>query len=150
MVGTGMAKRSTYWQVRLPSASLDRFKSRIGFFHPVKAIKLGTLFPNRWISRFNGYDEVVKVEPIGLDLPMIDLELPSPHLVGFGAFLGKNTQGLSLDQVQIDYRGRFFGNPASLYVAVSRCRTPEGLRLVGLPDVFSKRCIVDKEIEPWL
>lgn len=72
-----------------------------------------------------------------------------PLRIGYAATVHK-TQGLSLDQVQIDYRGRFFGNPASLYVAVSRCRTPEGLRLVGLPDVFSKRCIVDKEIEPWL
>jgi ATP-dependent DNA helicase PIF1 len=72
-----------------------------------------------------------------------------PLRVGYAATVHK-TQGLSLDNVQVDYRGRFFGNPGSLYVAVARCRTPEGLRLVGMPDCFSKRCNIDPEVEPWL
>jgi ATP-dependent DNA helicase PIF1 len=72
-----------------------------------------------------------------------------PLRIGYAATVHK-TQGLSLDNVQVDYRGRFFGNPASLYVAVARCRTPEGLRLVGMPEVFAKRCVIDKEVEPWL
>lgn len=72
-----------------------------------------------------------------------------PLRIGYAATVHK-TQGLSLDAVQVDYRGRFFGNPGSMYVAVARCRTPEGLRLVGLPEVFAKRCVIDKEVEPWL
>jgi len=72
-----------------------------------------------------------------------------PLRVGFAATVFK-TQGLSLSNIQIDYRGRFFGHPGSLYVAVSRCRTPEGLRLVGMPDVFAKRCNLNAEVVPWL
>ena len=60
------------------------------------------------------------------------------------------SQGLSLDRVQIDFRHPFFGSPSMLYVAVSRVRTPEGLRLVGKPEEFIKRCNVDPEVIPWL
>ena len=72
-----------------------------------------------------------------------------PLRVGYAATVFK-TQGLSLDNVQIDYRGKWFGHPGSLYVAVSRCRTPEGLRLVGMQDVFAKRCNVNETVKPWL
>src|ERR1700678_1591929 len=40
-------------------------------------------------------------------------------------------QGLTLDKVQVDIRDQFFGTPAMAYVALSRCRTLEGLRIVG-------------------
>jgi ATP-dependent DNA helicase PIF1 len=72
-----------------------------------------------------------------------------PLRIGYAATVFK-TQGLSLDKAQIDFRGVFFGHPASLYVALSRCRTPQGLRLVGLPDTFVKRCVVDPRVIPWL
>jgi ATP-dependent exoDNAse (exonuclease V) alpha subunit len=72
-----------------------------------------------------------------------------PLRIGFAATVFK-VQGLTLDKVQIDYRGAWFGHPGSLYVALSRCKTPEGLRLVGLPDVFVKRCKTDPQVLPWL
>jgi len=72
-----------------------------------------------------------------------------PLRVGYAATTWK-TQGLSLDRAQVDYRGAHFGSPACLYVALSRCRTPEGLRLVGLPQIFAKRCNVDPRVLPWL
>lgn len=60
------------------------------------------------------------------------------------------SQGLSLDRCQIDIRGGFCGQPAMSYVAISRCRTPQGLRIVGTPDLLAKRCNTDPEVQPWL
>lgn len=60
------------------------------------------------------------------------------------------SQSLTLDSVQVDFRDRFFGNPAMLYVALSRCRTLDGLRLIGPKEIFVNRCAVDKEILPWI
>jgi ATP-dependent DNA helicase PIF1 len=60
------------------------------------------------------------------------------------------SQGLTLDRVQVDYRDWFFGKPAMLYVALSRCRTLEGLRLVGMREKFAKQCAVDPRVKSWL
>jgi ATP-dependent exoDNAse (exonuclease V) alpha subunit len=60
------------------------------------------------------------------------------------------SQSLTLDKVQIDFRNNFFGQPAMLYEAISRCRSLQGLRLVGQSDVFIKRCNIDPRIAKWL
>jgi ATP-dependent exoDNAse (exonuclease V) alpha subunit len=60
------------------------------------------------------------------------------------------SQGLTLDRVQVDYRDKFFESPAMVYVALSRCRTLEGLRLVGGPDVLAQKCKADGRVMPWL
>ena len=60
------------------------------------------------------------------------------------------SQGLSLDRVQIDYRHPFFKSPAMLYVALSRCRTVEGLRLVGMKEKFAQHCTIDPKVREWL
>ena len=60
------------------------------------------------------------------------------------------SQSLTLDRVQVDYRDWFFGKPAMLYVALSRCRTLEGLRLVGMREKFVKQCSIDGRVLPWL
>lgn len=60
------------------------------------------------------------------------------------------SQGLSLDRCQIDIRGNFCGQPSMCYVALSRCRTPQGLRIVGTVDLLAKRCNTDPEVAPWL
>lgn len=59
-------------------------------------------------------------------------------------------QGLSFDSAQIDIRNHFFTQPAMLYVALSRARTPAGLRIVGNVKQFAKRCVVDERTRPWL
>jgi len=59
-------------------------------------------------------------------------------------------QGLSLDQVQVDLRDRFFAHPHMLYVALSRARTPDGLRIVGTAKQFAARCVVDLKVRQWL
>lgn len=60
------------------------------------------------------------------------------------------SQGLTLDACQIDLRPYFLGSENQLYVAMSRCKTVEGLRLVGAPDLFVKRCNVAAEVAKWL
>lgn len=60
------------------------------------------------------------------------------------------SQSLTLDRVQVDFRNHFFSQPAMLYVALSRCRTLQGLRLVGQRDTFAKHCTFDERIREWL
>jgi ATP-dependent DNA helicase PIF1 len=72
-----------------------------------------------------------------------------PLRLAYAATVHK-TQGLSLDRVQIDVRQQFFGAPAMAYVAISRARSPKGLRIVGTPDVFAARVKVHPEVLPWL
>lgn len=62
----------------------------------------------------------------------------------------QKSQGLSLDSVQIDFTDSFFGRPSSLYVALSRCRTPEGLRLVGNERLMVRRCVIDSRVKRFL
>jgi len=60
------------------------------------------------------------------------------------------SQGLTLDRVQLDLRNFFFSQPAMCYVAVSRCRTPEGLRIVGDERLLANRCKIDPRVERWI
>jgi hypothetical protein len=60
------------------------------------------------------------------------------------------SQGLTLDRVQLDLRNFFFSSPAMTYVAVSRCRTPEGLRIVGTPELLANRCKIDPRVARWI
>lgn len=60
------------------------------------------------------------------------------------------SQGLTLDRVQLDLRNHFFSSPAMTYVAVSRCRTPEGLRIVGDESLLAKRCQIDPKVKRWV
>jgi ATP-dependent DNA helicase PIF1 len=60
------------------------------------------------------------------------------------------SQGLSLDKIQLDVRNAFFGSSAMAYTALSRCRTIEGLRIVGMKDIFSRRVKCDPRITRWL
>jgi ATP-dependent exoDNAse (exonuclease V) alpha subunit len=60
------------------------------------------------------------------------------------------SQGLSLDRVQVDIRNNFLGSPGMEYVAVSRCRSPEGIRIVGTPDLLARRCSTDPEVRPYI
>lgn len=60
------------------------------------------------------------------------------------------SQGLTLDNVQIDCNNHFFGSPAMAYVALSRARTPEGLRIVGTPETLIDKVKVHPEVIKWL
>jgi ATP-dependent DNA helicase PIF1 len=60
------------------------------------------------------------------------------------------SQGLSLDRIQCDIRDQFFGQPAMAYVALSRCRTLAGLRIVGQRERFIRQCNTDARVRRWL
>ena len=59
-------------------------------------------------------------------------------------------QGLTLDNVQVDFRDQFFGTPSMLYVAMSRARSLSGLRLVGMRERFIMQCKTDPRVIPWI
>lgn len=72
-----------------------------------------------------------------------------PIRLAWGTTVHKS-QGLSLDAVQVNTRAGFFRTPGLLYVALSRCRTAEGLRLIGSVDGLRARCVVDARVRGWL
>lgn len=72
-----------------------------------------------------------------------------PLRVAYASTVHKS-QGLSLDSVQVNIRDHFFKSPGMLYVALSRARTAEGLRLVGSPSAIVDRCSTDGRLRGWL
>jgi hypothetical protein len=72
-----------------------------------------------------------------------------PMRLAYAATVHK-TQGQTLEKVQLDPRGHFWSNPASVYVALSRCRHPEGLRVVGRPEGLAVKCRMDERIREWI
>lgn len=60
------------------------------------------------------------------------------------------SQGLSLDEVQVSLASWMFSKGGMTYVALSRCRTLEGLRIVGNAKMFLSKCTVDPKIGAYL
>lgn len=60
-------------------------------------------------------------------------------------------QGLTLDKIQVDLTSGFWAMcPGSLYVALSRARTPEGIRIVGSNEKFLARCRADYKVRGYV
>jgi len=59
-------------------------------------------------------------------------------------------QGLTLDRVQVEFRKPFCGMPGMMYVALSRARNAEGLRLVGSSKLFVQRCNANPKLREWM
>lgn len=72
-----------------------------------------------------------------------------PLRLAYAATVHK-TQGLTLDAIQVDIRGHFYGSPGMAYVSLSRVRTPEGLRIIGSPELLARRINVDERVLPWI
>ena len=72
-----------------------------------------------------------------------------PMRAAYGATVHK-TQGLTLDRIQVNIRDPFFKQPGMLFVALSRARTAEGLRIVGDQMGFVERCRIEPRVQPWL
>lgn len=60
------------------------------------------------------------------------------------------TQGLTLDRVQVDLNQNFMSAAGMCYVAISRCKTPGGLRIVGSPSLLGARVKTDPAVQKWL
>ncbi len=59
------------------------------------------------------------------------------------------TQGLTLEKVQIVLTDPFFASYGMTYVALSRARGPEGLKLVGTIDQLRARVKMDPAVARW-
>lgn len=142
-------KSGKYWQVRVGAVGLGEFKRLIPLQHPAKALKLTETNPNRVLQAWE-YDPIIRIDKAG-EVPMVDLELESdPHQFWADGFITHNSQGLSMDNVQIDCRDRFFGSPNMAYVALSRARTPQGLRIVGGDMILARQIKAAPEVQEWL
>ncbi|HZR66598.1 MAG TPA: AAA family ATPase [Terriglobales bacterium] len=60
------------------------------------------------------------------------------------------SQGLTLDSVQVNLPEGFYGSPAMVYTACSRCRTPEQLVLVGGDNWLIPRSRIDGNVMQWM
>lgn len=60
------------------------------------------------------------------------------------------SQGLSLDMVQINTNPAFFGYDSMGYVSISRARTPQGLFLVGKPEIIGRKMTMNKEVMKYV
>jgi hypothetical protein len=72
-----------------------------------------------------------------------------PLRAAYGCTVHK-TQGLTLDRVQVNIRDPFFRSPGMLFVALSRARTAEGLRIIGTQAGLVERLTVNPKVRPWL
>jgi ATP-dependent DNA helicase PIF1 len=72
-----------------------------------------------------------------------------PLRVAYATTVHKS-QGLTLDALQLDLSSSFLASPSMMYVALSRCRTPEGLVLVGNPEQVVTKTNVDPRVMEWL
>lgn len=72
-----------------------------------------------------------------------------PLRAAYGCTVHK-TQGLTLTSVQVNLRDPFFRQPGMLFVALSRCQTAGGLRIVGDQRGFVERIKIEPRVQPWL
>jgi hypothetical protein len=54
-----------------------------------------------------------------------------------------------LDYVQLDIRDSFYRSPGMVYVALSRVRNPDGLRIVGNAGTLQSRINLDPRVRRW-
>lgn len=143
-------RRDPYYQVYISARNLAAFRATVGFGVDRKRRRLAEALPNRSLHAPDNFDTIASVDPLGVVIPMYDVEITAPHLLGFGPLLGHNCQGLTLDTVQVNTRDGFFKQPGLLYVALSRCRSSAGLRLIGTANGLKERVTVDPRVRGWV
>src|SRR4029077_18521699 len=151
--GIYKGEKRAYHQVRISRAFFDSFKFNIGFVQKRKHAALAAMPKPRQncAKRLSMWEDTVKiVEDLRVDIPMIDLEVEGGHVFLANGILTHNSQGLTLDRIQVDLRHSFLGSPAMCYGACSRCRTADGLHLVGDPAMVERRCKTDPAVLRWL
>jgi ATP-dependent exoDNAse (exonuclease V) alpha subunit len=60
------------------------------------------------------------------------------------------TQGLTLERAQVSLSERFMSQPAMVYVALSRVRSPEGLSIIGSPLTLSEWCTTHPSVQAYV
>lgn len=113
-----------------------------------------------------GYRLLVPDEPLGHPgLTLEDTEFPYyddkrkkvvvgavsyfPMKLGYAATY-HGSQGLQFDNLQLDVRGMFAGSPQMVYVGLSRCTSPSGLRVVGNWEQFARRVVCDPRVREFV
>lgn len=148
-ISTGSAKTISSFDHRFPTSWFDHCRPM-----QAKDFKIGQelLDGSRVIS--GGILTIQELKSVG-SVAMVDLELEDTkdfmsHLFWADGFITHNSQGLSLDRVQIDTRANFCSFPSMLYVAISRARTAEGLVLIGNPAEIAKKIKTSNEVKRWI
>lgn len=72
----------------------------------------------------------------------------TPLRLAWGTTVHKS-QGLTLDRVQLLINSQFWMTSGMLYVGLSRCRTPQGLQIVGTVDQFAARVRSNPALQAW-
>lgn len=72
-----------------------------------------------------------------------------PLRLAYGSSYHK-VQGLTLDKVQINISHFWAGQPGMLYVALTRARSVEGLKIVGDVALLAKRIRTDSRVKRWV
>lgn len=132
------------WRVQLHRTGgvVEVHRLRRKNWEPMVAGRLKELkeqYPNTWKDYV---DEDHKKEMVG----WVDY---LPLRVAYAATVHKS-QGLTLERVQVNIGDYMFKKAGMLFVAFSRCRTPQGLRIVGDQHGFAGRCTVEGRVVPWL
>ena len=139
-----------YSQVRISAWGVEGFKTKVGLSRTDRMKKLRNLEPKRIIRKFDGYDFVKSIEYLSIVVPMIDVELDGDHLFSANGIVTHNCQGLTLDNVQVDINHYWAGNPSMCYVALTRCRSIPGLRIVGDVGRLARRIKTDARVKKWV
>jgi len=144
------------YTVRIGSKGTIKFLETVQFSHAAKQARLIAATKQRVRHLPNNADSgtidtIVEVVRTGLEVPLHDLEVDhDDHSFIANGLVVSNTQGLTLDLVQVNLRDPFFKYPGMTFVALSRCRTAEGLRIVGNPTALMERMKTDPRVLPWL
>lgn len=142
-----------YYQLRIPRIYHRLFQARVGFYHYKKMDKLVKQKnpKHNCLKKFTlGIAKISNIEKSELEVPMFDIEVSGNHLFCANGIVTHNSQGLSLDRVQVDSRPEFYGYPSMSYVAVSRARTPQGLIIIGNESDFAMKVKTNKEVLKWV
>lgn len=108
----------------------------------------------RWIAMYLDYVSVVTMrgecyyDPKERGTVIGEIQY-MPLRLAYASSIYKS-QGLTLDKVQISLNHFFAGKPGVQYVALSRCRTPGGLRIIGDVNTLARKIKTDQRVMRWV
>ena len=149
---TYQGAKCPYYQLRIAGAEVDKFKMLVGFDRPDRKEKLAALTVDyKRCKKLSRIEPVKEVQHLKIKVPMVDLEIDSQeHVFSANGIVTHNTQGLTLDSVQLMIGNQWAAQPSMMYVALSRCRTPEGITIVGDVARLSRRVNTAREVLRWV
>lgn len=131
---------------RVAYVQLQRTGETVAVDYVRREVKIPCDAPRRKELRDTGQEQLISEDGRWEITGWIDY---MPVRLAYASTVHKS-QGLSLDRVQVNIRDGFFKEPGMCYVALSRARTSQGLRLVGTPASLIERCTVNPKLKEWL